>query len=286
MNIKKEMILKKFLIKIFLLIILLISFVINLLGCSLPTSQQQTEEKSVKNSVEKYSFVWSDSNDPYLKQLREEFKLDKLIEKDKTDLEKVKSVLNWVHNLWKHNGSNEPQKNDPISILHEVPQGKQFRCVEYGVVLSGCLNALGIRSRVLGLKTEEVETRLFSQGHVATEAYIKELNKWVFIDGQWGAIPTSMKCVPLNALEFRNALWLDKAVDLFSCNEEDTTNYLDWIKPYLVYFDVKLDNRYTGKTSPEQLMLVPAGFKKPTVFQVKTPIKNMKYTYSSDLFYP
>lgn len=60
--------------------------------------------------------------------------------------------MNWVHHQWRHDGGNEPIKNDAISILEEARTGKNFRCVEYGTVVTACLNAVGLNSRVLGLK--------------------------------------------------------------------------------------------------------------------------------------
>lgn len=87
---------------------------------------------------------------------------------------KVQAVTEWVTNLWAHNGDNIPEQNDPLSILHNVTEeGEQYRCVEYGVVISGCLNALGIPTRTLGLKTQDVETRSTAQGMLRQKLILK-----------------------------------------------------------------------------------------------------------------
>jgi len=94
-----------------------------------------------------------------------------------------------LHNQWQHNGNNEPHKNDVTSILEEVKEGKNFRCVEYGIVVAACLNSIGLKARQLNLKTKDVETTEYGAGHVVTEVFLNDLKKWMFIDGQFDAMP-------------------------------------------------------------------------------------------------
>jgi hypothetical protein len=238
------------------------------------------------SQAESTLFHFSSKDDPYLVKLRTEYKLSQLVAKDTTDYQKLLTVSKWVRSQWEHNGQNQPSKEDPITILQEAAQGKQFRCVEYSNVLCGALNALGIPARVLALKTRDVETRPSGAGHVVTEAYLRDLDKWVMIDGQWDAIPV-LDQTPLNAVELQRALAEGKAgltVDGFSGTEADT--YFPWIQEYLFYFDTPLDNRYDLDTEPGSLMLVPLGAKNPVVFQQKYPITSMFYTHSVDDFYP
>lgn len=151
---------------------------------------------------------WTRYDKEYLEKLKADYELEKLVANCGNDFERVQAITEWVTNLWAHNGDNIPEQNDPLSILHNVTEeGEQYRCVEYGVVISGCLNALGIPTRTLGLKTQDVETRDYGAGHVAAEAYIKDLKKWVFVDGQWGIIPV-MDGMPLNAVQLSEVLEL------------------------------------------------------------------------------
>lgn len=242
-------------------------------------------EYDFKRTDEKYDFKWNTLNDSYLIKLREEFKLGQIVKDCKTSLEKAKKIMNWVHNLWEHDGLNVPVKNDPISILREVHAGKRFRCVEYGIVISGCLNALGILARKLCLKTADVETREYGAGHVVLEAYIEEYNKWIFIDGQFNIIPV-INGVPLNVLEFQKALSdKDKDLDIFTFDEINKDEYFEWIKDYLFYFDVRLDN-IVGSEAIDSLMLVPLGANSPKVFQKIHQLSNYIYTNSVQAFYP
>jgi hypothetical protein len=225
-----------------------------------------------------------------LKKLRTEYQLDKVVAGAKNDTEKALKMMNWVHQQWKHNGSNQPSKPDALTILQEARDGKQFRCVEYGIVTTACLNAVGLKSRVLGLKTKDVETTASGAGHVVLETYLNDLGKWVILDSQWDAMPV-LKGKPLNAVEFQEALRNDfKKLEIQSLSGTNKQSYANWILPYLYYFDTKFDNREEVENREQVngkkgVMLVPLGAKNPTVFQQQSPITYCIYTNSVADFY-
>jgi transglutaminase-like putative cysteine protease len=231
-----------------------------------------------------FTFRRSAPDDPYLKRLREEYALGELVQGKPSDYEKVRAVSRWVRTRWEHNGSNMPEKPDPISILEEAKQGKSFRCVEYSAVLAAALNAVGVRARVLSLLTEDVETRESGAAHVVAEAYLSDKKKWVMVDGQWDVIPT-LKGRPLGAVEFQRALAKREkglGVDTFSAVKAD--GYFEWVAPYLFYFITKFDGRYGVAASRKELVLVPVGAKEPKVVQRKWPIGDVAYTNSLRAF--
>ena len=210
----------------------------------------------------------------------------------KSEFEKVQVVTKWVSNLWSHDGDNVPEQSDPLFILDSVTNdGEQYRCVEYGVVIAGCLNALDIPSRTIGLKTQDVETREYAAGHVACEAYLKDYGKWVFIDGQWGVIPL-MGETPLNAVQLSQVLRHPEEYEeslhfyTFLGGDEEQKEYCKWILEYLYYLDVtgyiKTDSAY--QTS--DMMLTPLDAESPTVFQIDYPLEIDIYTHSVPQFYP
>lgn len=221
---------------------------------------------------------WVNYSEDYLATLRSEYALDELVAHAVSDIERVAIVTNWVHNLWQHHGSNAPEESHPLFILREVAKGERFRCVEYSVVITGCLQALGIDARTLGLKMKDVETRSYAAGHVVAEAYLKDMDKWVVVDGQWNAIPF-IDSTPLNAVELQTAIAL-KSKDLTFPLLSKTQNlmYKKWISPYLYYFDVTLNET--------NIMLAPEGAKEPTVFQRKWPLTVDVFTHSVRGFYP
>lgn len=183
------------------------------------------------------------NNNEYLNLLRSKYPIDSLIKDTKTDTEKTLKILHWVHNQWQHNGNNEPRKRDAISILEEVKEGKNFRCVEYSIVATACLNAVGLKARTLGLQTKDVETRQYGAGHVVVEVFLNDLKKWVLIDGQWDAMPV-LNGIPLNAVEFQKAIAKNfKELEIKTSSDLSKNHYIDWIYPYLYYFVIPFDNR-------------------------------------------
>lgn len=236
---------------------------------------------------------WYEQNqeNEYLNRLRAAYPIDSLVKEARSDTDKAMAILHWVHSQWNHNGSNEPRKNDAISILEEVKEGKNFRCVEYGIVATACLNAVGLKARTLGLKTEDVETRPSGAGHVLLEVYLDDLQKWALLDGQWDVMPV-LDGKPLNAVEFQQAIVHHyPELEIRSLSDVPGRAYCTWILPYLYYFDVAFDNRettpkYTGLyEGKRKLMLVPLGAKNPVVFQGKYPINECMYTNSYKDFY-
>lgn len=244
------------------------------------------------NKNEDFSLLYeNDINSPYLKELKNKYPIDSIASSGNSDLEKVRNVSSWVHHLWKHNGMNEPEKKDALYILEEVKNGKQFRCVEYGIVTTACLNSIGIKARTLSLKTKDVEIRPVGAGHVVLEVFLNDLDKWIVVDPQWDIIP-HIDGKPLNAIELQSAITNRKKVSVWTTEQTTSEEYIPWIYPYLYYFSIKFDNReniskekqytYQGKS---YLMLVPIGAKNPTIFQQKFPLNYCFYTNSIKDFY-
>lgn len=240
-------------------------------------------------------FYWSKPTEPYLTLLREENHLLGVVSDCKKDIEKIQRLCFWVHSLWKHDGFNEPEAPDPISILRAVREGKRFRCVEYSTVLHGCLNAVGIPSRIVGLMTADVETRESGAGHIVVEAYLGDCSKWVIVDPQWDMIPI-WKQKPLHALEFRKAIETNRQeIYLLNHSGVNKAKYLDWIFPYLYYLRINTDNRVGNsddilqadmqRQKSQSLIFVPDGAKQPTVFQRRYTFENVSYINDESEFY-
>lgn len=235
---------------------------------------------------ERYPFVFAAPDDPELRELRERYGLEPLIEGSDSDLEKVRRLCAWVHARWDHDGWNEPSAPDPLTILEEAAQDKSFRCVEYGIVIAACASALGLPSRVLELKTEDAQTREFGAGHVVSEVFLPDLKRWAFVDGQWNVIPMH-STLPLSGAEFRSALNAGDSIASFSTVPEATVcEYLEWINEYLFYFSAQLDNRSFGVFGGAKLILHPLSTKKLTVFQRRFPVLNATHTHFTQAFYP
>ena len=273
---------------------------------------QEDQEKAREARMDKRrrTLTWDDAaevppfkmiipgpHDPSLRQLRQEYELDKVVAGAANDYERLQRLVKWTHDRWKHSGDNTPSKSDPLTILAEAKEGKRFRCVEYAIVVTGCAQALGMPARRLALKREDVETAKSGAGHVVAEVWLDSLAKWVFVDGQWDVIPEK-DGKPLNAVEFQDAIGR-KAPNLKLRSSSDVKDdiYLYWVAPYLYYFDVNLDQQTFGADSDHaeanrrtpkegKIMLVPKGAKNPTIFQGKSPIGNCTYISNPKAFYP
>jgi len=229
--------------------------------------------------------------DKDLIKLRNKYKLDELTKDATSNIDKALIILNWVSSRWEHNGIQKPEKNDGLSILDEAEKGKRFRCVEYGIVLSSCLNAIGLPSRVLYLKTKDSEKNIVGAGHVVSEAYMPDLKKWVFLDGQINYIPF-FNNKPLNAIEYQKAIYSN--LDNIELRSKSGTmskalakKRKKWVGKYLFYFSSSFDssNKREKCNEKSQLMLVPIKEKEPTVFQGKFEIDYCIYTNNLKDFY-
>ncbi|MEM6684996.1 MAG: transglutaminase-like domain-containing protein [Bacteroidota bacterium] len=238
------------------------------------------------------SFKYQEETSSYLEDLQAAYPLN--MPTTTTDMEKVLYVLNWTHSRWKHSGNNSPKKNDAISILQEAEEGGRFPCFAYAIVLRDQLNALGFKARTVYLKTADAKTRKGSPGHVATEVFLDDLQKWVFVDAQFNVMP-SLNGVPLNAVEFQQAITTNfdtfKLKSLTKGALPSKRVYIDFVYDYLFYLDTTFDNRYSpderhlvdGKAS---LMLVPIGAENLDHINFwDMDIHYCKYTTSAKTFY-
>ena len=152
--------------------------------------------------------------------------------------------------------------------MKEARGGKKFRCVEYGIVASTALQSLNFKARVLGLKTADVETKKYGAGHVLAEVWMPQFNKWVLIDGQFNLMPI-LENVPLNAVEFQQAISENKNYKLIDINELKTIQiyhkviYNDYIKilekdklvDCYYYFINSKTNKYRNMLKKKNIML-------------------------------
>lgn len=147
---------------------------------------------------------WDDPEQEALTKLREEYHLDSIAASGDDEYQRMLSVMNWVSHLWQHTGSTASSSLDALSILAAVENGERFRCVEYAVVLANCLVALGYPARVIGLASEDVAFGS-GKGHVCTEVWSNQFDKWILMDPQNNAVWLHQD-VPQNAGECRKLL--------------------------------------------------------------------------------
>jgi hypothetical protein len=113
-------------------------------------------------------------------------------------------TLAWVTSRWQHANAHM-EVDDAVECLRRVDAGQRFACVEYSLVLSQSLNALSIPARRLSLRQASYHIGL-GRGHVVSEAWIDDLNRWVLLDGQNGLYWTGPDGQPLGAVELQRQL--------------------------------------------------------------------------------
>ncbi len=175
------------------------------------------------------------------------------------ELSQVLEIMNWVSSQWEHDGLNEPSKGtSALQILKNVHQKRaRYRCVEYGLVLSEVLKAFGFISRSISLRSINVAYGGFGSGHVASEVWVNDLCKWVFVDPQFCICPFH-NGKPLNYLEMfklkKRGLFGEidfripapyqklRKIKLKTFAKE----YRDFIHEYFGYVGVKIDGFSSG----------------------------------------
>ncbi|PVZ71744.1 transglutaminase-like domain-containing protein [Pelagibaculum spongiae] len=226
-----------------------------------------------KTTMADFQPIYSSYDEPYLREMRSRFQLLEKTAKVQDSYSKVRILTQWVHGLWQHDGVNQPESSDPISIIEQALQGQRFRCVEYSIVLNAVLNAVGLVSRILWLARADVETRESGAAHAVTEFFSPDLNKWIMVDPQMGVMVCKDN-MPLSAIELQAEIVLNSKLEQSDETSELPMSYFEWIYPYLFYFVISYDARINPeKPQSGQLMLVPIGENQPKVFQKKLPIK-------------
>lgn len=238
-------------------------------------------------------FKYSIADNPSLDSLKQLANID--IKSETSEFSKAEYIIGFSHQLFTHNGDNEPSAADPLTILREAKEGQSFRCVEYSTLAMGLLWAYKIPARTIGLKTCDVEIRKYGAGHVVIEFWCKDYNKLVMCDVQAGIIPKHNE-IPISAYELSNYLKFHETITFapiehsrFKQNSRygDKKSYEEWIKDYLCFIDTPLDLTFDIKDRRKQqiVMLVPLDKKYPKSFQGLFDM-NALYTHSVKDFYP
>jgi hypothetical protein len=150
--------------------------------------------------------------------------------------ETARRMLAWVHGRWDH-ANDHVEDPDALTVLERVDAGERFACVEYSIVLSQALNAVRIPARRVDLRQLNHHVGV-GRGHVVSEAWIDDLDRWVLLDGQNGAYWTDPGGTPLGVRELqrldevpafiRDGSALPSAASWFSYFASATTTGYTW----------------------------------------------------------
>lgn len=189
-------------------------------------------------------------------------------------------LLEWTTTHWDH-ANDHVDGGDAVDVLDGVATGRRFACVEYSIVLSQSLNAIGIPARRLNLRGRDSHVG-FGRGHVVSEAWIDDLGKWVVLDGQngawWGTQSEPLGYTELHAA-FASGLdrpaMVSTARDNTAQDQDEWWRYFDstissgmsWSQPYVATFQ--------GETAPARLLVAPDANVYPDLSQLATTIVDL-----------
>jgi hypothetical protein len=202
-----------------------------------------------------------------------------------SDFARATTLCTWVHSRWRHISNNPAKTDSAVEILDRAAVGERFRCAEYGFVLGRVLGAVGMPSRSIGLRTLDVETRAQYAGHVGTEVFLPDMQRWVFLDPQFDLVALSGD-QPLTAVELQHAFARGNAVSFRTSLGLTSVDYRAFIEPYLAFFDVLARER-SGIGQMWNVSLVANGLDAPQAFE-GTPYTGARRvaTRSLSTFYP
>jgi hypothetical protein len=247
-------------------------------------------------SEENISFLYTDFDSVYLKDLKIESGIEKINWQHQSTLEKILKLQHYVYKLLKHGNIDYSTNGDPLSIIKNSKKGECVRCVEFCIVLTALLQSIGIYARKVDLIIKDADIIKSNASHSIVEAFDLELNKWVMLDPQNNIIPINLENnQPLNALELKKILDSSNiSLKFLGVNDtKSAINYLRFLKPYLYYFHVNScqiydysDLKSTSNTvTPTNIYLKSKGSKNLQMFQKRFPIQDALFTESEESFY-
>ncbi len=176
-------------------------------------------------------FTYKPVNDTDLINIRREFKLDSIIGTG-NEVSQILSLLHWVHNSFRHDGTREAPKYSSISNLMNIciKDHKTLDCGTLASVLNNCYLALGFKSRrVVCLPKDSTDFDC----HSINTVYSNTLKKWLWIDPTNDAYVMNEKGELLSIAEVRERLVKNKPLIL---NPEANWNHRNSItKEYYLY---------------------------------------------------
>lgn len=149
-------------------------------------------------------FTYQPADHPALVKIRTDLKLDSIAGKG-SELSQVFNLLHWVHNLIKHDGnSDNPSLKNAIDLINTCKANNRgVNCRMLAIILNECYLSLGIKSRYITCMPRETK---FDDCHVINMVYIKDLDKWIWIDPTFDAYVMDEKGNLLGVQEVRERL--------------------------------------------------------------------------------
>lgn len=178
-------------------------------------------------------------------------------------------LLEWVHDRWEHS-NDHVEDPDALNVLERVDAGARFACVEYAIVLSQALNAVGIPARRVELFQANYHVGV-GRGHVVSEAWIDDLDRWVLLDGQNGSYWADADGRPLGVRDLQR---LTEAPAFVGAREVVSLS-VEQAAAWFTYFATVMTTGYTWSSGPYA-----------AIFEGKSITRTPRLVHDGDLAYP
>ena len=189
-------------------------------------------------------FKFDSSDNPKLKQLREQYKLDEIVSPGKDEFDRQVLLLDWVNHRFKKFGRPTANPRGAAEILHDISQGHTFFCAQYADVFVSAAASLGWIDRCLALRRPN-NIGEGSTEHSLTEIWSNQFRKWVMLDPTF-AMYAEKGGMPLSAYELRQEWFYHDAKDVTFVVDKDRKRYHKGDMPifrarYADFGDLSLD---------------------------------------------
>ncbi len=147
------------------------------------------------------TYQWEKTDNPDKIRFRKEFDLDSVVEKGKSEFEKLLLLRSWVHNILPPGTpSRDYSELGVFEILSDAKKGLQFWCTQYNQVFVQSAVALDFYARKLGVDSKDPSKDMH---HGVADIWSNEFQKWYVVDTQHNQ-HYEKDGEPLNVLEIRN----------------------------------------------------------------------------------
>lgn len=179
-------------------------------------------------------FTYLSQDDPNLKKIRHDLKLDSIAGKA-SEISKILNILHWAHYFVWHDGTatNPTSKNALDLIAYQRKESTGMTCRMMATILNECYLSMGIKSRLVTCMPKEIK---FEECHVINTVYSNELKKWIWVDPTFDAYVMNERGELLGIQEVRERLINDEPLIL---NPEANWNRLtsetkeDYLNTYM-----------------------------------------------------
>jgi hypothetical protein len=145
---------------------------------------EEHNEEIVRTSI---PFEYEPLDHPSLKKLREEYKLDEVVQGAHTELELMLRLAQWTCNYWdwpNHISEGYPPW-DALEILKPDRDGTPVGgfCQQFNVVFLQACESFGFPGRAISISPGRLYEKVSGGGHEVVELWSNDWKKWVYVDG-------------------------------------------------------------------------------------------------------